>query len=93
MQKLLSKYLPRHTLSESYKLYIRPHLDYGDVIYHVPGKVFEFSQSIILLNVVEKLESVQYSAALAVTGSWWGTSRKKLVPEEGADVLRCFVSL
>ena len=32
--KYLSKYLPRHTLNELYKLYVRPHLDYGDVIYH-----------------------------------------------------------
>ena len=31
--KYLSKYLPRHTLNELHKLYVRPHLDYGDVIY------------------------------------------------------------
>ena len=35
--KYLSKYLPRHTLNELYKLYVRPHLDYGDVIYHIPA--------------------------------------------------------
>ena len=44
--KYLSKYLPRHTLNELYKLYVRPHLDYGDVIYHIPSKVCEFSQNI-----------------------------------------------
>ena len=33
MLRFLSKYLPRHTLNEMYKLYVRPHLDYGDVIY------------------------------------------------------------
>ena len=27
--KYLSKYLPRHTLNELNKLYVRPHLDYG----------------------------------------------------------------
>ena len=37
--KYLSKYLPRHTLNEIYKLYVRLHLDYGDVIYHIPAKV------------------------------------------------------
>ena len=37
--KYLSKYLPRQTLSELYKLYVRPHLDYGDVIYHIPAKI------------------------------------------------------
>ena len=32
--KLLSKYVDRNVLALSYKIYIRPHLDYGDVIYH-----------------------------------------------------------
>ena len=67
--KFLSRYLPRHTLTELCKLYIRPHLDYGDVIYHIPAKICEFSKNLILPNVMERLESVQYSAALAVTGS------------------------
>ena len=31
--KCLSKYLPRSTLNELYKLHVRPHLDYGDVIF------------------------------------------------------------
>ena len=73
--KYLSKYLPRNTLNELYKLYVRPHLDYGNVIYHIPAKVCEFSQNIILPNIMERLESVQYSAASAVTGTWRGTSR------------------
>ena len=76
--KCLSKYLPRHTLNELYKLDVRPHLDYGDVIYHLPAKVCEFSQNIILPNLMDKLESIQYSAAVAVTGSWRGTSLEKL---------------
>ena len=67
--KCLSKYLPRSTLNELYKLHVRPHLDYGDVIYHIPAKVCEFSGSITLPNLMEKLESVQYSAARAVTGT------------------------
>ena len=85
--KYLSKYLPRHTLNELYKLYVRPHLDYGDVIYHIPAKVCEFSQNIFLPNLMEKLESVQYSAALAVTGTWRGTSREKLYAELGWESL------
>ena len=71
MLKFLSKYLPRNTLSDLYKLYIRPHLDYGDVIYHVP-EGDDGSKSYLM----EKLESVQYSAALAVTGTWRGASRE-----------------
>ena len=85
--KYLSKYLPRHILNELYKLYVRPHLDYGDVTYHIPAKVCEFSQNIILPNLMEKLESVQYSAALAVTGTWRGTSRDKLHTELGWESL------
>ena len=81
MIKYISKYLPRHTLNELYKLYLRPHLDYGDVIYHTPAKICEFSHDTMLKTHMEKLESVQYSAALAVTGAWKGTSREKLYNE------------
>ena len=76
--KCLYRYLPRNILNELYKLHVRPHLDYGDVIYHIPAKVCEFSRSITLPNLMEKLESVQYSAARAVTGTWRRTSREKL---------------
>ena len=79
--KYLSKYLPRHTLNELFKLYVQPHLEYGDVIFHIPAKVCEFSGNTILPSLMEKLESVQYSAALAVTGTWRGTSREKLYAE------------
>ena len=85
--KHLSRYLPRHTLNELYKLHVRPVLDYGDVIYHIPFKVCEFSQNTIVPRLMEKLESVQYSAALAVTGTWRGTSRDKLYAELGWESL------
>ena len=85
--KYLTKYLPRHTLNELYKLYVWPHLDYGDIIFHIPAKEDDFSQNIILPNLMEKLESVQYSAALAVTGTWRGTSREKLYAELGWESL------
>ena len=32
--KYLSKYVSREVLDQVYKLYIRPHLDCGDIIYH-----------------------------------------------------------
>ena len=35
MLKFLSRYLPRHTLDQLYELHVRPHLDYGDVIFHL----------------------------------------------------------
>ena len=80
MLKFMSKYLPKNTLNELYKLYVRlrPHLDNGDVIYHIPQKA-----GVSENYVMSKLESVQYSAALAVTGTWRGTSRDKLYSELG----------
>ena len=85
--KFLSRYLPRHTLDQLYKLHVRPHLDYGDVIFHTPAKLCEFSHNEILTSSMEKLESVQYSAALAVTGTWRGTSRANLYAELGWESL------
>ena len=87
--KCLSRYLPRRTLNELYKLYVRPHLDYGDVIYHLPSRLCEFSGSAILPGLMDKLESVQYSAARAITSTWKGTSRDKLYAELGCESLSC----
>ena len=36
---------------------------------------------------MEKIDSVQYSAALAITGTWRGTSRRKLYAELGWESL------
>ena len=45
-----------------YKLYVRPHLDYGDIIYHKVDP--ELS-----LDFTKKLEATQYSVELAVSGA------------------------
>ena len=74
--KYLSKYVPRDILNLSYKLYVRPHLDYGDVIYH--------NQREDLMHLVEQ---IQYKAALIVTGCWQGSSRLKLYDELGWESL------
>ena len=81
MLMLLSNYLPKPTLNELYTLYVRPHLDYGDVLYHIPQKVCEFSHEITLHRQMERLEFVQYSAGLAITDAWKGTSRDKIYRE------------
>ena len=36
IMRFLSSYLPLHTLIQIYKMYIRPHVDYCDIIYHIP---------------------------------------------------------
>ena len=75
------------TLNELCKLYVRPHLDYGDVIYHIPQKVNDFSHEITLHCLMDRLDSVQNSAGLAITGAWKGTSRNKIYEELGWESL------
>ena len=51
-----------------YNALIRPHLDYCDVIYHIPSKQTQLGG---VLNVLmEEVEKVQYQAGLAITGAW-----------------------
>ena len=75
--KYLSKYVSRKVLDLCYKLYVRPHLDYGDIIYHNQRE-----------DLMKLIEQVQYKAALIVTGCWQGTSREKLYDELGWESLR-----
>ena len=74
MVRYLSKYVSRDVLDQIYKLYVRPHLDYGDIIYHRDDPQMQ-------LNFTQRLEPTQYSAALAVTGAWRGTRRQRLFDE------------
>ena len=85
--RMLSKYLPRNALCQVYKSYVRSQLDYGDVVYHNPSKTNDLFCSSYLPSWMEKLESVQYAAALAVTGAWRETSREKLYNELGWESL------
>ena len=73
----LQNNLPRAPLVTIYKSFVRPHLDYGDILY---DQTFNNSFH-------ERLESIQYNAALAITGAIRGSSREKLYQELG------FVSL
>ena len=52
-------------------------------IYPVAAKGSVFTGSMILTSLMEKLDSVQYSAARAMLGTWRGTSREKLYTELG----------
>ena len=61
--RYLSKYVSCDVLDQMYKLYVRLHLDYGDIIYHQVDP--ELS-----LDFTKKLEATQYSAALAISGAW-----------------------
>ena len=85
--KFLSSYVPVKTLDQIYKMYVRPHLDFCDVIYHKPEITNLFDSSIRLSYWMEQIERVQYQAALAVTGTWKGTSLNKIYDELGWEPL------
>ena len=59
MIKKLSNTLPRDALLTIYKSFVTPHLDYGDTIYDQPQNE----------SFCNKLESIQYNEALAITGA------------------------
>ena len=60
--------IPRFLLLTIYKTFVRPHLDYGDIIYDQTYNV----------SFYRKLKSIQYSACFAITGTIRGTSYNKL---------------
>ena len=70
--------LPRHSLITIYKSFVRSHLDYGDIIYDQPNNE----------SFCNKIERVQYNAALAITGAIRGTSQTKLYHELGLESLK-----
>ena len=74
----LRNFLPRPSLPQIYKSFVRPHLDYGDIIY---DKAF-------IGSFQKKLETIQYNAALAITGTIRGTSREKVYSELGLESLQ-----
>ena len=70
-----------------YKALVRPHLDYCDIIYHIPPSNNPPPQLPTFNSLMEKLEIVQYQAALAVTGAWHGSNSSKLNDELGWETL------
>ena len=64
-------FLQRPAVLQIYKSFVRPQLDYGDIIYD-KASIGSFQQ---------KLESIQYNTALAITGTIKGTPREKIYSE------------
>ena len=63
----LSNKLPIQALVTIYKTFIRPQLDYGDIVYDKPdNEIF-----------INKIKKAQYDAVLAISGAIRGTSREK----------------
>ena len=76
--KKLRYNLPRKSLITIYQAFSRPLIDCGDIIYDQPQND-SFSQ---------KLESIQYKAALAITGAIQGTSCDKIFQGLGLESLK-----
>ena len=75
----LQKTLPRLVLMTMYKAFVKPHLDYGDINYdEAYNETFH-----------QKLEFIQYSACLVLSGAIRGSSREKLYHELGLESLQC----
>ena len=71
-------FIPETFLNNNLQTFIRLHLDYGDVIY---DRTFKESFH-------ERLESIQYNATMAITGTIRGTSPEKLFQELGLEILK-----
>ena len=71
MLKRLGNYLPRYSLVTLYKAFILPHFDHTDIIYDRPNN----------MNICNKIESLQYNAALAITGAIRGSSKETFFQE------------
>ena len=70
--------LPRSALLTIYKSFIRPHLDYGDIIYDQAYNA----------SFHQKLELLQNNACIAITGAIRDTSREKVYEELGLESLQ-----
>ena len=75
--KKLSQFLSRKSLLTIHKSFISPNLDYADTIYDK-----QLNESL-----KKKIESVQYNAALIITGAIKGTCRDKIYQELGLESL------
>ena len=73
-----SNKLPRQALVTIYKVFIRPQLDYDDIVYDKPNNE----------TFINKMEKAQYDTALAITGAIRWTSREKLYAELGIESLK-----
>ena len=71
IMKKLSLTLSRNSLLTIYKTFVRPILDYADLIYDKP----------LTESFKDKLEMVQYNSALVITGAFKGTSRDRIYRE------------
>ena len=56
--KHLSKFLPLKTLDRMYTALVCPHLDYCDIIYHIPSHHNQAPLGVTLNSLMEKVERI-----------------------------------
>jgi len=74
----VAKLLPRHILNEIYQIYIRPHLDYCDIIY----------DGNISIADMTRLQTLQNRIGRLVTGALFRTSTDRLLDDLGWERLQ-----
>ena len=74
----LQNTLSRTSVLAICKSFISPHLDYCDITYDQAYNV----------SFQQKVESIQYNTAVAITGAIRGTSKEKLFEELGLESLQ-----
>ena len=60
-----------------YKSFIRPNIDYADIIYNKPSNE----------SLKRKIKMVHYNASLIITGAFKGSSHDKIYQELGLESL------
>ena len=73
----LQNTIPRQALVTIYKAFVRPHLDYGHILYDQAHNA----------SFHQKLEKMQYNACIAITGAIRGTLKEKIYQELGLESL------
>ena len=74
----LSNVLPAYSLITIYNSFVRPHLDYDDILYGQPSNDC----------LCQKIENNQHNAFIAITGAIRATSQMKLYNESGFESLK-----
>ena len=74
----LRNLLPRSASIAIFKAFVRPYLDYGNILYDQAYNI----------SFHHKLESTQYNACLAITGAIRATSKENLYQELGLESLQ-----
>ena len=65
--KYMTSYAPTKTLDQIYKLFVRPHMDYCDIIYHLPRSTSAFDCPINLNFMIQSWKRVLISVFLLFT--------------------------